>query len=134
MNYTVQVIFYDGTNTYTFPVVQDVDDPNPGSKATVIEGNRSDGSIIIPGGKKSPEIVVKGVLNAADYLALTTLMDDMRSKVTTLPATLTIRYWNGATWVNSRVWNVQRTQEIKFGESLRTGDIDYTVTLLVRSF
>ena len=53
LNYTVRFYFSDGTNTYTFPLVQAINDNVPAIKATVIPGNRSDGSIAIPGGKRS---------------------------------------------------------------------------------
>jgi hypothetical protein len=133
-SYTVEVIFADGVNTYTFPLVQNINDPTPGTKSVVIEGNRASGSVVIPGGLKSSELIIKGFLHAADYVAQTTLMDDMRTKVTTAIATITIRHWNGATWVNDRVWNVRRVGEIDFGESFRIGDIEYTCNFLVISF
>jgi len=130
----VQIIFADGVNSYTFPVVQNINDPTPGIKATVIEGNRASGSVVIPAGLKSPELTIKGILSGDDYSALTTLMDNMRSKVSTLPATITIKHWNGATWINDRVWNVRRIAEIEFGDSLRTSFIDYTINFLVTNF
>lgn len=134
-SYQVQVVFYDGTNTYTFPLVQNISDPVPAMKATVIEGTRSSGSIIIPGGQKSIEITVKGIIFDNDgYLDITTAMDDMRSKVTTNAATLTIRHWSGSAWVNDRVWNVRRINEIEFGDSMRINNIDYTVNFLVIAY
>lgn len=134
-NYTVQVVFYDGVNTYTFPIVQSITDPQEGMKATVIEGTRGNGSIVIPGGKKSQEITIKGIILDNDgYIDITTAMDDMRSKVTTNAATLTIRHWTGSAWVNDRVWNVRRINEIEFGDSMRTNNIDYTVNFLVIAY
>jgi len=134
-NYTVQTVFYDGTNTYTFPLVQSISDPSEGMKATVIEGTRGNGSIVIPGGKKSQEITIKGIIHDNDgYIDITTAMDDMRSKVTTNAATLTIRHWTGSTWQNDRVWNVRRINEITFGDSMRTCDIEYTVSFLVIAY
>jgi hypothetical protein len=135
-DYTVQVVFLDNlSNTYTFPLVQSISDPAEGMKATVIEGNRSNGSIIIPGGKRSQEISVRGIIFDNDgYVDITTKMDDMRSKVTTNPATLTIRHWNGSTWVNDRVWNVRRVNEITFADSMRTTDQNYEVRFLVITY
>ena len=57
---TVRLYFNDGSNTYTFPYVFAVSDPEPGMKATIIKGNRGDGSLSIPGGKKSQEIRIRG--------------------------------------------------------------------------
>ena len=134
-SYQVQIVFYDGTNTYTFPLVQSISDPSEGMKATVIEGTRGNGSIVIPGGKKSQEIIVKGIIaDNNGYVDITTAMDDMRSKVTTNAATLTIRHWTGSTWQNDRVWNVRRINEIEFGDSMRINNIDYTVNFLVIAY
>jgi hypothetical protein len=104
-------------------------------KATVIEGTRSDGSIIIPGGKKSQEITVKGILLDNDgYADLTSLIGTMRTSVTTNPATLTLKHWTGGTWSNDWSYSVRRINEIEFGESLRTSDVEYTITFLVISY
>jgi hypothetical protein len=134
-NYTVRTIFYDGTNTYTFPLVQSISDPQEGMKATVIPGIRGNGSIVIPGGKKSQEIIIKGIILDNDgYIDITTAMDDMRSKVTTNAATLTIEHWTGSTWQPDRVWNIRRINEITFGDSMRICDIEYTVNFLVIAY
>jgi hypothetical protein len=134
-NYTVRTVFYDGTNTYTFPLVQSISDPQEGMKATVIPGIRGSGSIVIPGGKKSQEIIIKGIILDNDgYIDITTAMDDMRSKVTTNAATLTIEHWTGSTWQPDRVWNIRRINEITFGDSMRICDIEYTVNFLVIAY
>ncbi len=134
-NYTVRTVFYDGTNTYIFPLVQSISDPSEGMKATVISGTRGNGSIVIPGGKKSQEITIKGIILDNDgYIDITTAMDDMRSKVTTNVATLTIEHWTGSTWQSDRVWNIRRINEITFGDSMRTCDIEYTVNFLVIAY
>ena len=136
-SYQVQIIFNLGeAGEYIFPLVQAISDPTSGIKATIIEGTRSDGTIVIPGGKKSQEIVIRGILFDNDgYVDLTDLMDNMRSKITTEPATITIRHWTGSTWQNDRVWNVRRINEIEFQEdSMRTEAIEYTVRFLVISY
>lgn len=134
-NYTVQFIFNDGTNSYTFPLVYSVSDPKEGMKATVIPGTRGDGSIIIPGGKKSQEIRLKGYIVDSDgYEDINTRMGDMKSKVTTNPATLTMRHWTGATWVNDWQYTVRRIDEITFPESLRTDSQEYEVTFIVMTY
>lgn len=134
-NYHVDLVFNDGTNTYTFPLVQSISDPVEGMKATVIEGNRANGSIVIPGGKKSQEIKITGILLDNDgYVDLTSLMADMRSKVTTSVATLTLKHYASG-WVNDWVYTVRRINQIEFDEnSMRTNDISYTVSFLVLSY
>lgn len=130
-NYQVQVIFNDGTNEYTFPLVYHISDPKEGIKATVIEGNRGDGSIIIPGGRKSQEITIYGVLFSENgYAGLTNLMNEMKSKVTTNVATLTLRHYD-STWVTDWTYQVRRISEIEFPESLRTEAQNYRVSFIV---
>jgi len=134
-DYNVDLVFNDGVNTYTFPLVQGISDPVEGMKAVVIEGNRSNGALVIPGGKKSQTIRIRGILLDNDgYADITTLMADMRSKVTTNVATLTLKHFSG-TWINDWVFTVRRIDEITFDEnSMRTNDIEYTVSFLVLSY
>jgi hypothetical protein len=63
-SYTVRVVLNDGVSglEYIFPHVFQVSDPKEGMKATVIEGTRGDGAIVIPGGKKSIELIIRGRL------------------------------------------------------------------------
>jgi len=105
-------------------------------KSTVHGGTRSDGSIVIPGGKRSQDIVVKGTLFDQDgYEDLTTLMNTMRTEVTTDEATLTMRHLQPpATWVNDWQYTVRRSDEIEFAPSLRTGSQKYSIPFLVISY
>lgn len=135
-NVQVELIFNDGTNSYTFPLVQSISDPKEGMKATIIEGNRGDGAIVIPGGKKSQTIKVTGILFDEDgYIDITTLMNTMRSYVSTLPATLTLRHFASG-WVTDWSYSVRRTEEINFPESddKRTNAQPYEVSFLVISY
>jgi len=134
-SYTVQLIFDDGANSYTFPIVFHISDPKEGMKATVIEGNRGDGAIIIPGGKKSQEIRIRGILADSDgYEDLTDKMNEMKTKVSTNPATLTLRHWTGATWQTDWSYTVRRISEIEFTESLRTDSQEYEITFIVTNY
>lgn len=136
-NYQVQVVFNLGEGgQYIFPLVQAIGDPQEGMKATLIEGTRGDGVIVIPGGKKSQEITIKGILLDNDgYVDLTTLMDGLRSAINTDTATITIRHWTGVTWQINRTWNVRRIDEIEFDEdNMRTNSIEYTIRFLVTSY
>jgi len=130
----VKINFNDGTYNYDLPVVFHISDPKEGMKATVIRGTRGDGSIIIPGGKKSQEIRVRGKLFADDYEALTSLMNEMKSKVTTNLATLTLKHKSGVSWVNDWAYTVRRIEEIRFPESLRTDIQEYEITFFVIAY
>ena len=134
MSYSVILNFNDGTNSYDFPLLQSISDPIPSMKATIIEGGRSNGSIIIPGGQKSIEIIVRGILYAGDYQQINDLINEMRTKVTTSPATLTLKFWTGAAWSNSWAYAVRRIEEINFPESMRVLDQEYSVRFLVFSY
>jgi hypothetical protein len=103
-------------------------------KATVIEGTRGSGSVVIPGGIKSQEIVIRGRLIDNDgYADLTSLMTTMRSMVTTNQATLTMEHWT-TTWVSDWSYTVRRIDEITFPESLRTWEQEYEVRFLVVAY
>jgi hypothetical protein len=131
----VRLYFDDGTNQYTFPIVQSVSDPKEGMKATVIQGTRGDGVIIIPGGKKSQEIRISGVIVDNDgYTDITTEMNNMRSKVTTNVATLSLQHYIGGSWVTDWAYTVRRIEEITFSDSFRTIDQPYEVRFMVLSY
>jgi len=132
-DYTVRVNFSDGTYDYDFTYVYQVDDPKEGIKATVIRGTRGDGSIVIPGGKQSQEITIKGRLLADDYKALTALMNTMKTSVTTNVATLTLKHNDGG-WVTDWTYTVRRISEINFPESMRTSVQEYEVKFIVLSY
>lgn len=135
MNYTVVLNFNDGTSNYNLPIVSEISDPKEGMKATIIEGTRGDGAIVIPGGKKSQTISVKGTLiNHAGYESLTTAMSSLKSGITMNVATLTLKHWTGSTWANDWQYTVRRITEIRFPESLRTDYQDYEVDFLVLSY
>ena len=136
-DYTVQVVLNDGISgsEYIFPHVFKISDPQQGMKATVIEGTRGDGAIVIPGGKKSHEITINGRLIDNDgYADVTSLMSTMRSMVTTNQATLTLEHLVGASWTTDWTYTVRRISEINFPESLRTWDQEYEVSFLVIAY
>ena len=139
-NWEVKVTFLSsesGAVEYTFPYLQQVSDPEAGMKATVIKGNRANGSIVISGGKRSPQIQVRGKLFDNDgYADITSLMNTMRSDVDTAQGTLTLKHrpLTGGDW--STVWSytVRRIDEIRFPQSMRTNSQDYEINFLILSF
>jgi len=136
-SYIVQVVLNDGQSglEYIFPHVFHISDPETGGKDTIISGTRGDGSIVIPGGKKSIEITIKGRLIDNDgYADLTTLMTTMRNMVTRNQSTLTLKHWTGSTWQNDWQYIVKRIEAIDFPESLRTWEQEYTCTFLIISY
>ncbi len=134
-DYTVVINFNDGTNDYDLPYVFHVSDPSEGMKATVIRGTRGDGSIVIPGGKKSQEIRVRGKLFDQDgYHDLIDLIDEMKEKVTTDQATLTLKHKVGVSWQTDWSYTVRRIEEIRFPESMRIGVQEYEIVFLVLAY
>ena len=136
-DYVVRLTFLSsesGSVEYTFPNVFSVSDPKEGMKATVIHGNRGDGAIVIPGGKKSQEIRIRGKLFDADgYKDLTALMNDMKSKVTTDLATLVMKHNDGG-WNVDWSYSVRRIDEITFPTSMRLGMQEFEVSFLVIAY
>jgi len=132
----VRVFFNDGTNQYTLPHVFSLSDPLEGMKAVTIKGNRGNGTIVIPGGKESQQIIVRGYLWAegGGYEALTTLINEMRTKVTTNSATLKLQHYSGGSWIDDWSYTVRRLDEIIFSPSLRTSIQEYEITFLVISY
>lgn len=135
-DYEVKVNFNDGIYNYDLPHIFHVSDPKEGMKAVVIEGNRADGSIIIPGGKRSQTIRVRGNLFDEDgYKDLVTAMNTMRQNITTDVATLTMKHKEGVSWITDWTYTVRRVNEINFGtQSLRTGKQEYEVEFFVISY
>lgn len=131
----VRIRFVSGAINYILPHVYSISDPIPGMKSTIIGGNRASGSIVIPGGKKSIEIIIQGRLWDNDgYTDITTLMNTMRTNLTTDVGTLYLEHWNGATWTVDWSYLVRRIDSIEFPESLRITDQEYSVNFLVLSF
>ncbi len=133
-NVSVRITFNDGSGDYILPYVYHITDPTPGIKTTVIHGNRSSGSIVIPGGKKSHEITVRGMLMADDYNALTTLINEMRTKITSNPATLKLQHLSGVSWIDDWSFSVRRLEEIRFEQSLRISGQKYEIIFYVISY
>lgn len=136
-SYTVRCVLQLGITgeEYVFPHIFQISDPKEGMKATVIEGTRGDGVIVIPGGKKSQEIIVRGRLIDNDgYADLTTLINTMRNMVTTDQVTLTLEHWTGSTWQQDWQYTVRRIDEIDFPESLRIWEQEYSVRFLVIAY
>jgi len=136
-DYQVRITFTEdesGAVPYIFTYVDHVSDPIPSAKDTVIHGTRGDGCIRIKGGKRSNEIIIKGKLIDEDgYKDLTTKIAEMRSKVTTNQAILTMEHYDGG-WQTDWSYTCFRNEEIKFAKSLRTESQDYEVTFLILAF
>lgn len=137
-DYTVQITFVkdeSGAVDYILPYVFQVTDPKEGMKATVIGGTRGDGSIVIPGGKKSQVLTVRGNLFETDgYKALTGAMTELKTNVTTDVAVVTMKHWFGGGWVTDWSYTVRRIDTITFPKSLRTGKQEYSVDFLVLAY
>lgn len=133
-DYQVTINFNDGTYDYDLPVVQSENGSNlVGRKDTIIEGNRGDGCVVIPAGKKSQTITIRGILMGADYKAITTLMNTMRTNVTTNVATLKMTHQDGGE-VTDWTYTVKRITEIRFPENLRTSSQEYEIDFLITEY
>lgn len=136
MNTSVRLLFNDGSGNIVLPLIVSISDPEAGAKDTIIEGKRADGSLVIPGGKKSALISIKGYLvNHAGYAALTSDMSSFRTSISNSLATLTLQHFASAIWNTDWAYTVKRQGEIRFGpENLRTDFQEYTIDFLIVSF
>jgi hypothetical protein len=134
INYQVTINFNDGTNDYNLPIVQSETGSNlTGKKDTIIEGNRGDGAIVIPGGKKSQTITIRGILIGDDYKAITALMNTMRANITTNVATLKMTHQDSGE-ITDWTYTVKRITEIRFPENLRISSQEYEIDFLVLEY
>lgn len=135
-SYSVKITFNDGTGAYDLPHASQLDDPAEGNKDVFIDGNRGDGSIRIPGGKKSQDIMIGGWLfDPTGFVGLTTLIEALKAAVTTSAATLTYQYYSSGTWQPIWEYTVCRVGEIKLeGSSLRTDSISYSIVFRVLAY
>jgi len=130
-DYTVKINFTvsgSGNPDDDLPLVFQVADPKEGMKATVIK-------IVIPGGKKSQIITVRGNLFDTDgYKALTDKINELKTNLTTDVATLTMKHLEGVSYVTDWSYTVRRIDEIRFPKSFRTGKQEYSVDFLVIAY
>ncbi len=136
-NYTVRITYTkdeSGAVAYILTYVDHITDPKEGMKATVIQGQRGDGSIIIPGGKKSQQIIVRGQLVDADgYKDITTLINEMKAEVTTDLGVLKMEHYDSG-WQVDWSYTVRRIDEIRFPKSLRVSSQKYEIPFLVVAY
>ena len=136
MDYNVKFNFNDGVHDYDLPLVQSANVPKEGIKATVISGTRSDGSLIIPGGKQSQNITVKGLLvNAGNQHAdIVTAIQTLNTNITTDVATLTKTHISGVTTITDYSYTVRRIESIKYPDSMQVYQQAYEITFLVLAY
>jgi hypothetical protein len=141
-NYTVRIVFNKGISgsEYIFPLVQSITEPKEGTKDTIIAGTRGDGSLVIPGGKKSQEITIKGKLwSETGYADLMTKMNEMKLLVDSNVATITKEYWNpnhtgGGDWETTWSYTVKRIEPITFADSFQIDTQDYTAIFYIIAY
>ena len=141
-NYTVRIVYNKGLSgsEYIFPLVQSITEPKEGTKDTVIAGVRGDGVIVIPGGKKSQEITIKGKLwSDTGYADLMTKIAEMKLMIDSDVATITKEWWNplasgGGAWESNWVYTVKRIEPITFADSLQVDTQDYTAIFYIIAY
>jgi hypothetical protein len=133
MNVYFQLYASNGTTPqYLFPVVFDANYPHTEKNLIEHTNIRGKGSIVVSGGDSAWDITLKGVLFAADYEALTVLIDAMESSVAlNTPYVLKINK-TSSTYYS---YNVKRIVPIEWqSNNLRTNFMEFTCTLRVLSW
>jgi hypothetical protein len=137
-DYLTRITFKEldtSSSEYKFLAVQSENGSNlTSNKDIIIEGTRADGSIVIPGGKKSQRITISGVILADDYKAITDLMNTMKSSVTSEEATLTMEHKEGGSWIQDWEYTVKKIGEIDFESNMRISYQPYSVEFLVLNY
>jgi hypothetical protein len=120
------------TLIYEFEYVQNITNwltENPSN--IEITNLRSQGSINIPGGQKSVDLILQGVLIAADYDALTTKIFSLETTV--LSNTNYVLKLDKTSSTTDNI-HVIRAEGIKWEDSQRTTMIKYTITFKTLSW
>jgi len=126
---------YDSTGLvlkYTFPIVFQANYPHSEKNLIEHESVRGKGSIIVDGGDSSWDLVLRGVLQGADYAALITAIEAMESAVVlNTPYVLKITKSISIDYE----YKVKRITAIEYQEdNLRTNYMEYQITFRVYSW
>ena len=114
------------TLLYTFQYVQNITGwPSDQPSNIEITNLRSQGSINIPGGLKSYDIIIQGILSAVDYTALTTAIFSLQSSIA--PNTNMILTIDKSSTSTESI-HVTRVLPIILEQSFRTTFQKYSVT------
>jgi len=120
---------------YEFEIVQYTNVPQSPGKSVIIEGTRGEGAIVIPGGKKSWELIISGVLTID---GATEGYEELTAKINAMETTIldNIRYKIRLDKSPSTYWeyNVKRIKAIEYPENMRTESQEYTVRFLANSW
>jgi hypothetical protein len=129
MSVTFKIYASDGTTpVYTLPVVFDANYPYSASKIIEHENVRSKGSIVINGGEQSWDLNLKGVVMAADYDALMTIVNAIESAIV-INTPYYIKISSGTT---THSYKCKRITPIEWqNDSLRTKYIEYAISLRI---
>lgn len=102
--------------------------PQTSKKFTAVEGIRGDGCIIVKGSKPSWDLIIRGVLMADDYQALTALIDNLESNIS--EGTQFILKFE-KTPSAQYTYTVMRLIPIEYPENLRTNYTEFQITFKV---
>lgn len=119
------------TLVYTFPAVFFTNAPQTTNKKTIVEGIRGQGCIVIPGSTGSWDLELRGVLTAANYEALTTLIDSLESTVVMF-TNYVLKF--DKTISTTYSYNVKKIEPIEYPESLRTNYQEYVIKFKTNSW
>lgn len=132
MAVTFKLYASNGTTLlYTFPCVFEANYPHTEKKIIEHSNMRGKGSIIINGGDASWDLTLKGVVFAADYDAVMTIIDAMESAVV-INTSYYVKITSGTT---THSYKVKRILPIEYeAASLRNKFSEYQITLRVNAW
>jgi hypothetical protein len=128
-NVTFTIFAANGTTpVYVLPCVFQANYPYSAKKLIEHESVRAKGSIIVDAGEESWDLNIKGVIMAADYAALMTIVDAIETAIV-INTSYYIKIVSGSSTYS---YKVKRIQPIIWDEaSLRTNFTEYAMTFRV---
>jgi hypothetical protein len=114
----------------TIPNVSYTNAPQSIKKSTLIEGIRGNGGIVVSGSKSTWDLILRGVLIADNYEALTVLIDNLES---TIEENVQYILKIDKTISTTYTYNVIRLEPINYSESLRNNYQEFEIILKVLS-
>jgi hypothetical protein len=107
------------------PAISYTNAPQTNIKNTVIEGIRGEGCVVVEGSEGSWDLIVRGVVLAANYESIVTLMDTLE---TNIPKGTKLYLKLEKSIAQTYTYKVRRLVPIEYPESLRTNYQEFQIT------
>ena len=121
----------ESTFRYLIPVVQYTNAPQSAQDYVEISNIRARGSLIVDGGTKAWDLVIRCILSGEDYEELVTKIDELEAAI---PLQMPLYLKLDKTASTTYSYKVQRLEPIEYSESLRNNFQEVTIVMRVNSW